>query len=111
MTKQDLLVVFKKLMSVYDNKKFNNLEETIQTYYDVLFEYDRESIERAAYLCIKECRFFPSPAEIISRIRNANLIYGTIPQPQIEANTGSYMEEQIEWLMTEFQEGGSLGYD
>lgn len=111
MTKQDLALIFNKLLSVFGNAKFNNLQETLETYYIVLGAYDKESVERAALLCITECTFFPKPAEIISRIQKANMLYAPVSKPQIEASTDSYMEEQIDWVMDEFQEGGSLGYN
>ena len=111
MTKQELALVFNKLLSVFGNAKFNNLQETLETYYFVLGKYDKESIEKAAMLCIEECTFFPKPAEIIGRIQKANMLYTPVPKPQIEASADSYMEEQIDWYLSEFQEGGSLGYD
>ena len=111
MTKQELALVFNKLLSVFGNAKFNNLQETLETYYFVLGKYDKESIEKAAMLCIEECTFFPKPAEIVGRIQRANMLYTPVPKPQIEASTDSYIEDELEWYMNEFQEGGSMGYD
>lgn len=114
MTYEEIKELLKLFFDTYPNTKdITDPEQTINNWLLVLKDYDRESIVNASKLYMTECRFFPSPADIISRIMRGNMIYGQVKPniPLIETSKKDYIEEQIDYLMTEFCEGGSLGYD
>ena len=112
MTREEVKGVLAICFDTYPTKKISNPEHTIEIWYEVLGGYDLDTVLKAVKLYISESAFFPTPADIKNRLFRANLIYGNAPQtPKIEASKDSYIEEQIEYLMREFCEGGSLGYD
>jgi len=111
MTQQEVKRLLRLFFDTYPNAKISNAEQMISTWYFVLKDYELDGVLNAARLHISESRFFPTPADITSRIMRGNMIYGEVSKPQIEASTDSYLEDQLEWYMNEFQEGGSMGYD
>lgn len=111
MTYEETKSLLKLFFDTYPNVKISNPEQMVSTWHFVLKDYDLESIRNAVRLHITESKFFPTPADITSRIMRGNMLYSEVNYPQIEASTDSYMEDQLEWYLSEFQEGGSLGYD
>ena len=74
MTKNELAMVLKILMSNYPNTKIKEPEVTLESWYSEFGEYPKELIEIAARFHMKSSTFFPSIAEIRKQIPRAELL-------------------------------------
>lgn len=74
MTKNEIAMVLKVLMSNYPNTKIKEPEVTLESWYSEFGEYPKELIEIAARFHMKSSTFFPSIAEIRKQIPRAELL-------------------------------------
>ena len=138
MTRKEIKDLLGILLDAYPymNGKINNPKGMLDNWEMIFGEYEADAVYKAARLHMATSSFFPAIYDIKEKINKASIVYA--PEPpllKITAGKESYSadniyatikpfyhetdgkwhnwatDEQIDYLLNEFCEGGSLGLD
>ena len=136
MTRKEIKDLLGILLDAYPymNGKINNPKGMLDNWEMIFGEYEADMVYKAARLHMSTSSFFPAIHDIKDKITKASIIYAPeAPQLKIAAGLQSYSadnayitnkpffhkndgqwhnwatDEQIDYLLNEFCEGGSLG--
>lgn len=111
MTRQEVLKLLESVSASYPNVKITDAKNMVSVWEGAFANYDAQDVYKAVVMHMTNNKWFPTVAEVNKNLEKVTMLFSDIPAPKIEASKDPYFEEELDWFMNEFREGGFLGYD